>query len=97
MTSSVDCPPTLATSTITPVSRRQRMLLAAVKAGRCQVTLGPLPTLLIDSRCSCDQLAAYELLAAGLVRPSVGGSQPGELVAAAVLSPEGERALAAAD
>lgn len=73
------------------------MLLAAVKAGRCHVTLGRLPSLLIDRRCSCDQLAAYELLAAGLIRPSAGAGQPGQLIAAAVLSPEGERALAAAD
>jgi hypothetical protein len=71
------------------LTRRDRALLAAVAAGRCHVSRDPLPTLLVDQRGACDQLAAYRLLATGLVRPRT--SYDGELVPAE-LTPAGEAA-----
>ncbi|MBO0848922.1 MAG: hypothetical protein J2P20_05650 [Pseudonocardia sp.] len=71
------------------LTRRDRALLAAVAAGRCHLSPGPLPSLLIDRRGACDQLAAYQLLASGLIRPGAG--RDGELVAAE-LTPAGEAA-----
>jgi hypothetical protein len=59
-----------AASTKSALTRRDRALLAAVAAGRCALTAGPLPSLLIDGRGACDQLAAYQLLAAGFIRPA---------------------------
>jgi hypothetical protein len=72
-----------------PLTRRDRALLAAVAAGRCHLSPGPLPGLLVDRRGACDQLAAYQLLANGLIRPGAG--RDGELVVAE-LTPAGEAA-----
>lgn len=73
-----------------PVTRRHRALLAAVAAGRCHLSSGPLPSLLIDRRGACDQLAAYQLLANGLIRP---GSSRDDGLVAAELTPAGEAAM----
>ena len=50
-----------------PLTSRDRALLVAVADGRCHVEPGPLPYLTIDHRGACDQLAAYQLLAGGLI------------------------------
>lgn len=77
------------------MSRLQRVLLAAVSSGRCRVILGRFPTLMVDNRVLSDQRDAQELIAAGLIEPVVTGE--GELVARAVLSRAGERALCFAE
>ncbi|WP_051342302.1 hypothetical protein [Pseudonocardia spinosispora] len=75
------------------LNRRDRALLIAVAAGRCQLSPGPLPRLLIDWRGACDQLAAYQLLANGLI---TAGTRTGDVLRA-VLTPAGTEALAAVD
>ena len=72
-----------------PLTRRDRALLAAVAAGRCQLTPGPLPSLLIDHRSACDQLAAYQLLANGFIQPA---ERVGDLIRAELTS-AGEAAI----
>lgn len=73
-----------------PLTRRDRGLLAAVAAGRARLIGGQFPRLLVDDRDVCDQLAAYQLLARGLIaaRPGEGGR--------AELTPVGWAALRAA-
>ena len=56
--------------TVPKLTRRDKALLAAVAAGRCHLTKGPLPRLLVDWRGACDQLAVYQLLANGYIRAS---------------------------
>lgn len=56
-----------------PLTSRDRAVLVAVAAGRCHVEPGPLPYLTIDRRAACDQLAAYQLLAAGLIEAAPAG------------------------
>lgn len=94
MTTSSQAPTTPA------LTRRDRALLTAVATGRCQLTPGPLPHLLVDGRCACDQLAAYQLLAHGLIaanpsrrprQPSVG--EPPTATSRATLTAAGRAAL----
>lgn len=68
------------------LTRRDRALLAAVAAGRCHLSSDPMPSLLVDRRGACDQLAAYRLVARGFIRPRTAGD--GEL-AQAELTPAG--------
>jgi len=46
---------------------RDRALLGAVVDGSCHIERGSLPYFTIDRRGACDQLAAYQLLARGLI------------------------------
>lgn len=92
-----DAAPLPGTGTTQPVvlSGRDRALLVAVGAGRCQLSAGPLPTLLIDGSGACDQLAVYQLLAHGLigpVKPRSDGPARAEPVGVE-LTPAGEAAL----
>jgi hypothetical protein len=48
-------------------------VLVAVANERCHVEPGPLPYLTIDRRPACDQLAAYQLLAGGLIEAARAG------------------------
>lgn len=88
-----------ASSPVTSVpvlTRRDRAVLTAVATGRCQVSGDPLPHLLIDGRCACDQVAAYQLLALGLIGPDPrrGGQRPSaNEPLCATLTPEGWAAL----
>ncbi len=49
------------------LSRRDRALLHAVAAGRCELIITGVPDLRVDGRWYCDQPRAHALLAAGLV------------------------------
>jgi hypothetical protein len=59
-------------SKIATLNHRERAILRAVAAGRCQVTGDACPVLLIDGMGCCDQLAGPRLVGAGLI-----GSEPG--------------------
>lgn len=72
------------------LTRRDQALLAAVAAGRCHLTPGPLASLLVDRRVACDQLAAQRLLAEGLIKS--GSPRKGGLTGVD-LTPAGEAAL----
>ena len=72
-------------ATLTPISRRDRAVLAAVAAGRAVVEAG---ALLIDGRYSADQFALVRLAHAGLL-----DSDP---VGPPHLTPAGDTALQAA-
>jgi len=74
-----------------PLTRRDLALLIAVAAGRCHLTSGATPSLLIDRRPACDQLAAYQLLINGLVAPSA-AAESGEGPVPAELTPAGAAA-----
>jgi hypothetical protein len=56
-----------------PLTSRDRAVLVAVANGRCHVEPGPLPYLTIDRCAACDQLAAYQLLAGGLIEAASAG------------------------
>ena len=53
---------------------RDRALLRAVAAGRCDIAPTGIPNLRVDGRWFCDQLRAHVLLAAGLVTRAGGAS-----------------------
>jgi len=57
----------MSSSSVLALSFRDRALLGAVADGRCHIEPGPLPYITIDRRGACDQLAAYQLLAGGLI------------------------------
>jgi hypothetical protein len=69
---------------------RDRALLRAVAAGRCELTMSCEPVLLVDGLPCTDSSAAHRLIAAGYVAP------PGTttLTSPAVLTPNGLEALA---
>jgi hypothetical protein len=71
------------------VCGRDRALLRAVAAGRCQVGAGCEPVLLVDGLGCADSSAAFRLLAAGLIQRPV----PGLILGPAVLTDAGRRAL----
>jgi hypothetical protein len=66
---------------------RDRALLRAVAAGRCDIALTGTPDLRVDGRWFCDQPRAHALLAAGLLARADGA--PG----AALLTSAGRAAL----
>jgi hypothetical protein len=84
------------TAPVAGLSPRHRALLDAVRAGRCQLTLGRLPALLVEGRVCRDQQAADDLLVAGLVEPAIDANREGRLVAPAVLTTDGVRVLSSA-
>lgn len=49
------------------LSARDRAILAAVGAGRAEMSCGPVPELFIDGLHLCDQSAAHRLLRWGLI------------------------------
>lgn len=53
---------------VVELSDRSRALLRAVGAGRCEVTGGSEPDLFVDGLACCDQVAAHNLVRAGLLR-----------------------------
>lgn len=53
---------------------RDRAVLRAVAAGRCQIAADAGVVLVIDGVCCCDQLIGTRLCEAGLITP--GGSRP---------------------
>jgi hypothetical protein len=66
---------------------RDRALLRAVAAGRCDITPTGIPDLRVDGRWFCDQPRAHALLAAGLVARARGAP------ATALLTSAGRAAL----
>jgi hypothetical protein len=60
----------VSTMTFAP-SRRDLALLRAVAAGRAELVCGCQPDLLIEGRWCCDQPAAHQLAAAGLLSPAI--------------------------
>ncbi|MGQ0573214.1 MAG: hypothetical protein ACT4RN_03300 [Pseudonocardia sp.] len=74
------------------VNGRDRALLRAVAAGRCDLGGGPEPVLLIDGLGCADSVAAHRLLAAGLIA----SADPRCGLAAALLTDAGRAALNAA-
>lgn len=70
-----------------PVNGRDRALLRAVAAGRCELADGPVPVLLVDGLTCSDAVAAFRLVSAGLI--AAGGAG----VPAAVLTEAGHALL----
>jgi hypothetical protein len=66
---------------------RDRALLRAVAAGRCDIVPTGIPDLRVDGRWFCDQPRAHALLAAGLMARARGAP------AAALLTSAGRAAL----
>lgn len=83
-------------STIIPTGRvltgRDRAILAAVAAGRAEMTCSCEPDLFVDGLCCCDQITAHNLARAGLIAAN-GTARPGTRVAA-VLTLTGAAMLA---
>ncbi|GAA5127288.1 hypothetical protein [Pseudonocardia adelaidensis] len=74
---------------------RDRALLRAVAAGRCDIAPTGVPNLRVDGRWFCDQPRAHALLAAGLVA-RVHGASAATLTRAGRAALEDEYARAAA-
>ncbi len=72
---------------------RQRSLLRAVAAGRCELTCSQEPDMFVDGLFCCDQLSARQLVRARLVAGAA--SAPGERAPAA-LTDDGWTALSLA-
>ncbi|HET9142185.1 hypothetical protein [Actinophytocola sp.] len=68
-------------ATITQLSHRDRAILRAVAAGRCQISGGACTALLIDGVGCCDQFAGARLTREGLIAPPGPGPQPARLTA----------------
>jgi hypothetical protein len=71
------------------LSGRDRALLRAVDAGRCQLGTGCEPVLLVDGLACADFSAGSRLVAAGLIAPP-GADRP---LGPATLTPAGRAAL----
>ena len=74
------------------LSHRDRALLTAVEAGRCDLVPTAVPDVRVDGRWFCDQLRARALVAAGLVVGAAVG--PGRATVPALLTDAGRAALA---
>ena len=72
------------------LSGRDRAVLRAVAAGRCQLGVGWQPVLMVDGLVFADILAGQRLVAGGLVYPP----DPVRPLGPAVLTPAGRAALA---
>jgi hypothetical protein len=71
---------------------RDRALLRAVAAGRCELAMSCEPVLLVDGLPCSDSSVAHRLIAAGYVA----APDPTRLTAPALLTPSGLEALAPA-
>ncbi|WP_214370810.1 hypothetical protein [Pseudonocardia sp. H11422] len=65
----------LNTTISTPLSNRDRAVLRAVAAGRCEMPDGSGHSLMIDGLCCCDQFVGPRLAGAGLITAI--GRRPG--------------------
>jgi hypothetical protein len=77
-------------ATIIPLSHRDRAILRAVAAGRCQISGGACAALTVDGLSCCDQFVAARLAGAGLI------AAPGPQPEPARLTESGQAVLAAA-
>ena len=66
------------------LSKRDRAVLRAIAAGRCQVSGGCGTTLLIDGLCCADQFAGARLTGAGLIAAPGSAGGPARLTPTAV-------------
>ena len=73
--------------TTTSLNGRDRAVLRAVAAGRCEIPAGSPRTLTVDGLSFADQFAGLRLAAAGLIAAGVGRAR---------LTPSGQALLAAA-
>ena len=55
------------TTTTAALNHRDRAVLRAVAAGRCEISAGSGATLVVDGLCFADQFAGPRLTAAGLI------------------------------
>jgi hypothetical protein len=78
------------TTTVATLSNRDRAVLRAVAAGRCQMSGGCGPTVVIDGMCYADQFAGARLTGAGLI------AVPRSAAESARLTPTGMAFLASA-
>ena len=74
-------------TTITTLNHRDRAVLRAVAAGRCEIPAGSSGALIVDGLCFSDQFAGRRLTTAGLIAASAGRAR---------LTPSGQALLAAA-
>ncbi|WP_300007324.1 hypothetical protein [Pseudonocardia sp.] len=80
----------MTTTATDPVSQRDRSVLRAVHAGRCEVSGTGTVLLVVDGVGCCDQFLGWRLVRAGLI------DSPGPAPAPARLTASGRAALAAA-
>jgi hypothetical protein len=73
------------------LGHRDRALLAAVDAGRCDLVRTGVPDVRVDGRWFCDQPRARALIAAGLVVAAA--AAPGHRAVPALLTDAGRAAL----
>jgi hypothetical protein len=73
-----------------PLTGRDRAVLRAVAAGRCQLGAGWQPVLMVDGLVCADFLAGQRLVTAGLVHPP----DPARPLGPAVLTAAGRQVLA---
>jgi hypothetical protein len=66
-------------ATIIPLSHRDRAILRAVAAGRCQISGGACAALTIDGLSCCDQFVAARLTGAGLIATAGRNPEPAQL------------------
>ncbi len=74
-------------TTTASLTHRDRAVLRAVAAGRCEIPAGSGGALIVDGLCFSDQFAGLRLSAAGLIAAGVGRAR---------LTPSGQALLAAA-
>jgi hypothetical protein len=78
-------------TTILTLTGRDRALLRAVAAGRCDITPTGIPELRVDGRWFCDQPRAHALVEAGLLARAGSGARG--TPATALLTGAGRAAL----
>jgi hypothetical protein len=78
------------TATSFPLSHRDRAVLRAVAAGRCQISGGACTALTVDGLSCCDQFVGIRLTQAGLI------ATPGQRPEPARLTESGRMLLDAA-
>lgn len=71
----------MTTSTVSPLSHRDRAVLRAVAAGRCVLGGVRGAAMLVDGLCCADQFVGARLTAAGLIA-AVGATGPAHLTPA---------------
>jgi hypothetical protein len=71
----------MTTTNVTELNHRDRAVLRAVAAGRCQITGGACASLLIDGVSCCDQMVAPRLTRAGLIAAAGPRPEPARLTA----------------
>jgi len=79
----------MSTTTAAPLSSRDKAVLRAVAAGRCEISKAAGGVLIVDGLCFADQFAGPRLATAGLIATTAGTGR-------AMLTASGQALLAAA-